>query len=391
MTDPRSSSAARPSVDQPVQMLGGLTPDQFMRRYWQKKPLLIRNAFPGFRPLLSRPELFALAAQESVESRLIVHRPAGWQLRHGPFHRGAFPPFKQKRWTLLVQGVDLHLDAAHELLGRFRFLPDARLDDLMISWASDGGGVGPHFDSYDVFLLQASGQRLWRIGRQKDLSLEQGVPLKILSRFEPEQEHLLNPGDMLYLPPRWAHDGVAVGDDCMTYSAGFRVPQRGGLAAELLQRMADMHEDPTLYRDPGQRATDHPAQMPEELAAFAADALARMVSDRTSMACALGEVMTEPKPQVWFEEPAQAWRVAALRLDRRTRMMYDARHLFINGESHRAGGADARLMRSLADRRGLELVQVQRASEQAQALLRDWFEAGWLHLEAGASVREDED
>lgn len=389
MTPPRDPSAARSGVDLPTPMLGGLTPAQFMRRYWQKKPLLIRNAFPGFRPLLSRPELFALAAQDSVESRLIVHKPAGWQLRHGPFARGAFPPFKQKRWTLLVQGVDLHLDTAHELLGRFRFLPDARLDDLMISWASDGGGVGPHFDSYDVFLLQASGQRLWRIGRQKDLSLEPDVPLKILSHFEPEQEHLLNPGDMLYLPPRWAHDGIAVGDDCMTYSAGFRVPQRGGLAAELLQRMADMHEDPTLYRDPGQEATDHPAQMPQELAAFATDALARMLADRASMACALGEVMTEPKPNVWFEEPGQPWSAQAVRLDRRTRMMYDATHLFINGESYRAGGADARLMRGLADRRGLGLAQVQRASEQARALLRDWFEAGWLHLVPRADACEN--
>lgn len=383
MTPHTDSSAGAPSVDLPAQMLGGMTPARFMQRYWQKKPLLIRNAFPGFQPLLTRPELFALAAQESVESRLIVHKPAGWQLRHGPFARTALPPLKQKRWTLLVQGVDLHLDAAHELLGRFRFVPDARLDDLMISWASDGGGVGPHFDSYDVFLLQASGQRLWRIGRQKDLSLEQGVPLKILSNFEPEQEHLLNPGDMLYLPPRWAHDGIAVGDDCMTYSAGFRVPQRAGLAAELLQRMADEFEDSTLYRDPGQEATDHPAAMPPSLEAFAADALQRMLADRTSLACALGEVMTEPKPRVWFEEPVGPWQPGvALRLDRRTRMMYDARHLFINGESFRAGGADARLMRVLADERRLGAAQVRRASADAQALLKDWFDAGWLHVES---------
>ncbi|MDO9201310.1 MAG: cupin domain-containing protein, partial [Hydrogenophaga sp.] len=182
-----------------------------MRRYWQKKPLLIRNAVPGFKPFLTRPQLFAMAADEAVESRLIVHQAQGWTLKHGPLARTALPPIKQPRWTLLVQGVDLHVNAAHELLQRFRFVPDARLDDLMISWASDGGGVGPHFDSYDVFLLQASGQRHWRIGRQKDLTLEEGVPLKILSHFEPEEEHLLNPGDMLYLPPRWAHDGVAVG------------------------------------------------------------------------------------------------------------------------------------------------------------------------------------
>lgn len=377
-------------MDLPAQMLGGMSPARFMQRYWQKKPLLIRNAFPGFQPLLTRPELFALAAQESVESRLIVHKPAGWQLRHGPFARTAFPPLKQKRWTLLVQGVDLHLDAAHDLLGRFRFVPDARLDDLMISWASDGGGVGPHFDSYDVFLLQASGQRLWRIGRQKDLSLEPDVPLKILSNFEPEQEHLLNPGDMLYLPPRWAHDGIAVGDDCMTYSAGFRVPQRGGLAGELLQRMADEFEDSTLYRDPGQEATDHPAAMPASLEAFAADALQRMLAERTSLACALGEVMTEPKPRVWFEEPVGPWQPGtALRLDRRTRMMYDSRHLFINGESFRAGGADARLMRVLADQRRLGAAQVRRASADAQALLKDWFEAGWLHAESTAGGEKD--
>lgn len=361
-------------------MLGGLSPQQFMRRYWQKKPLLIRNAFPGFQPLLTRPELFALAAQESVESRLIVHKPAGWQLKHGPFARTAFPPLKQKRWTMLVQGVDLHLDAAHELLGRFRFVPDARLDDLMISWASDGGGVGPHFDSYDVFLLQASGQRLWRIGRQKDLSLEPDVPLKILNNFEPEEEHLLGPGDMLYLPPRWAHDGIAVGDDCMTYSMGFRVPQRGGLAGELLQRMADEFDDATLYRDPDQPATDTPAAMPAALEAFAADGLQRLLAQRTLLACALGEVMTEPKPRVWFDEPGHDWTLGAIALDRRTRMMYDDKHVFINGESFRAGGADARLMRALADHRVLGAAQVQRASHDAQTLLQDWFEAGWLHL-----------
>ncbi|MFP8777576.1 JmjC domain-containing protein [Hydrogenophaga sp. RWCD_12] len=380
MTPHTESSQGALPVDQPAQMLGGLTPAQFMRRYWQKKPLLIRNAFPGFQPLLSRAQLFAMAGQEAVESRLIVHRESGWKLRHGPFGKSAFPPFRQPRWSLLVQGVDLHLDPAHALLQRFRFVPDARVDDLMISWASDGGGVGPHFDSYDVFLLQASGQRLWRIGRQKDLSLEQGVPLKILSHFQPEEEHLLNPGDMLYLPPRWAHDGIAVGDDCMTYSAGFRVPQRGGLAGELALRMADEFEDTTLYRDPGQPATANAAEIPAGLQDFAADALQRMLADRRSLACALGEVMTEPKPRVWFDEPAIEWSEAGVRLDRRTRMMYDADHVFINGEGFRAAGADARLMRELADRRELAVQRVSRASEGARQLLRDWFEAGWLHL-----------
>jgi len=379
MTVLSRAATADDATRTPTPLLGGLSLAQFMHRHWQKKPLLVRQAVPGMRPLLDRKALFELAGREEVESRLIVQGEQGWRLRHGPFSRAQVPPFSRSGWTLLVQGVDLHVDAAHALMQRFRFVPDARLDDLMISWASDGGGVGPHVDSYDVFLLQAQGRRRWRIGRQKDLSLQPGVPLKILTNFEPEQEHVLEAGDMLYLPPEWAHDGVAVGGDCMTYSIGFRVPQRGGLAAELVQRMADAFEDEALYRDPAQPATATPAAMPVALAGFAADGLRRLIADGASLACALGEVMTEPKPKVWFDEPAQAWAAGAVRLDRRTRMMYDDRHVFINGESFRAGGADARLMRELADRRCLPASRVARASAPAQALLKDWHDAGWLH------------
>ncbi len=380
MTPTRSASSTVPSPDRPCALLGSLSPAGFMRRHWQKKPLLIRAALPMPVPLPNRQALFAMAADDAVESRLIEHKRSGWTLRHGPFPAGSLPPLKRAGWTLLVQGVDTHLDAAHELLQRFRFVPDARLDDLMISWASDGAGVGPHFDSYDVFLLQLSGQRRWRIGRQRDFSLEPGVPLKILSHFEPEEEHVLDPGDMLYLPPRWAHDGVAVGGDCMTCSIGFRAPERGGLAGELLQRMADEFEDAALYRDPGQPATATPAAMPAALEAFAADALRRLLARRQALACSLGEVMTEPKPRVWFDEPDRAWTPGALRLDRRTRMMYDKRHVFINGESFLAGGADARLMRRLADHRRLTPREVSSASGDALALLEDWYEAGWLRL-----------
>ena len=142
---------------------------------------------------------------------------------------------------------------AHSLLQQFRFVPDARLDDLMISWASDGGGVGPHVDSYDVFLLQAGGRRRWRIARRYDAALDARAPLKVLRRFVAEHEYVLEPGDLLYLPPDWAHEGVAVGGNCMTCSIGMRAPQRGALAAELAQRLAETYDDPTLYRDAGQR------------------------------------------------------------------------------------------------------------------------------------------
>lgn len=382
-----------PPLNEPLALLGGLSPDGFMRRHWQKKPLLIRQAIAGFQPLLSEAALFDLAAREEVESRLIVRdadsaagrkvrrgaqRPSPWQLIHGPIGAADWPPRHQPGWTFLVQGVDLHCDAVHALMQRFRFLPDARLDDVMISWATRTGGVGPHFDSYDVFLLQAAGTRRWRIGRQADRSLQPDVPLKILSRFEPEEEHLLEPGDMLYLPPGWSHDGIAESDGCMTYSIGFRVPKRNDLMGEVLLRMTEAYEDDTLYKDAQQSATSSPAAVPESLQAFAADALARLAGDARSLACALGEVMTDPKPRVWFDEPETEWDGGAIRLDRRTRMMYDAHHVFINGDSFRASGADARLMRRLADQRQLSDAHVRKASVQAQSLLAEWHAAGWL-------------
>lgn len=193
------------NINEPLQLLGGISPKTFMQRYWHKKPLLIRQAIPGFKPLLERKALFDLAARDDVESRLVVQASADgtqpWALHHGPFSRRALPSLKQSGWTVLVQGVDLLDDSVHALMNQFRFAPDARLDDLMISYATDTGGVGPHYDSYDVFLLQAHGQRRWRIGKQKDLTLLPDMPVKILANFEPEIEYVLEPGDMLYLPP----------------------------------------------------------------------------------------------------------------------------------------------------------------------------------------------
>jgi len=369
----------RVRVDRPLRLLAGLTPAQFMRRHWQKAPLVVHGAMPGFRPPLSRARLFALAADENVESRLIVRRGrSGWTLKHGPFARSALPPLKRPHWTLLVQGVDLHDDAAQALLQSFRFVPDARLDDLMISWASDGGGVGPHFDSYDVFLLQAHGRRLWRIGRTHDARLDSNAPLKILRRFVPEQELVLDAGDMLYLPPQWSHDGVAVGGDCMTYSIGMRAPQRGELAAELVARLADSLDDATLYRDARQSATSRPAAIPTRLQTFAAAAVRSLVAAPGATERVLGELLSEPKPHVLFERARGAWRPGAVELDRRTRMLYDARHVYINGDSVRAAGKDAALLRRLADERGLDARAVRGAGRAARALLHEWFDAGWL-------------
>jgi 50S ribosomal protein L16 3-hydroxylase len=373
------------STTQPLALLGGLSPQQFMQRHWQKKPLLVRGAVPDLQPLLSRTELFELASRDEVESRLVLRSGTGWTMRKGPLQRRALPPLSRADWTLLVQGVDLHDDRAHALMSQFRFVPDARLDDLMISWASDGGGVGPHFDSYDVFLLQAQGRRRWRIGRQKDLELQEGVPLKILANFEPQHDYVLEPGDMLYLPPRYAHDGIADGE-CQTYSIGFRAPARGELARELLQRLAEDADDeagPALYRDAGAPAVDSPGAIPAGLQQFAADAMRAALADPAALDRALGEYLTEPKANVWFDGAAAPRTLGALALDRRSRMMHDARHVFLNGESWRAAGRDATLMRRLADRRALSAADVARASEGAVQLLRDWCEAGWLHPQPG--------
>lgn len=373
-------------IQQPLTLLGGLTPAQFMRRYWQKKPLLVRQAIPHFSPPVLRAELFSLAAQEGVESRLVQSLKGAWKLRHGPFGRRALPALQQPKWTLLVQGVDLHNDAVHALMQQFRFVPEARLDDLMISYASDGGGVGPHFDSYDVFLLQAHGTRRWRIGRQKDLTLREGIPLKVLAQFEPEAEYVLEPGDMLYLPPRYAHDGIAQGE-CMTYSIGFKVPSRAELAQELLSRAAedaaDQDESPQLYRDAQQEAVAQPAAIPAALQGFARDSLARALAQPWVLERALGEYLTEPKPSVWFEPGAAGGMLEGVRLDRRSRMMYDTHHVFINGESYRAAGRDATLMRRLADERQLTARELTRASDDALELLSSWCDAGWVHAWAG--------
>lgn len=375
-------------VTQALPLLGGISPQVFMKRHWQKKPLLVRQAVPGFKPLLSRTQLFELAADEDAQTRMVIQKPGktpGWRLKQGPFQRRALPPLKQPGWTILVQGVDLHHEGVHQLMNQFRFVPDARLDDLMISFATDTGGVGPHLDSYDVFLLQAHGQRRWRIGRQKDVSLQPDVPLKILSNFVPEQEFVLEPGDMLYLPPGYAHDGIAQGE-CMTYSIGFRIPNRGELARELLQRLAEDAEDEVgvaLYRDPHQSAVVQPGQIPAQMLEFAQQALQDALKDPLAFARGLGEYMTEPKPRVWFDvhedSSALDFPDKGLRLDRRTRMMFDANHIFINGESFAASGRDALAMRQMANERVLDVRTVRRLSVQARHLIDTWRIAGWLH------------
>jgi 50S ribosomal protein L16 3-hydroxylase len=369
--------------DRPLALLGGLAPAQFMRRHWQRKPLLVRRALADAAPPLSRAALFNLAGRDDVESRLVVRDGRQWSVRRGPLPRRALPPLASPNWTLLVQGLDLHVDEAHALLSRFRFVPDVRLDDLMLSYAGDGGGVGPHIDSYDVFLLQLSGRRRWRFGPCSRPALRDDVPLKMLAAFEPTDSHVLEPGDLLYLPPGWAHEGTAVGPQCMTASIGFRAPTQVELAQALLVRMADEGDDDRSrrYRDVRQEATVRPGALPAALRAFARQAVARALRQHGAVDRALGEWLTEPKSQVFFDRAAGAvlHEHAAVVLDRRTRMAYVDRQVFINGESFTAGGRDAALVRRLADARQLPASEVSRLSPGARALIAEWLVAGWMH------------
>ncbi len=387
-------------IHAPTPLLGGYSPAVFMRTYWQKKPLLIRQAIAGFRSPISAAGLKKLARRDDVESRLIWQENNEWNMENGPFAR--FPKISEPNWSLLVQSVDLHDDAAAALMQQFRFIPDARLDDIMISLASMSGGVGPHFDSYDVFLLQGSGQRRWRISQQKDLSLVPDIPCKILQHFEAEQEFVLEPGDMLYLPPHVAHDGVSLSDECITVSIGFRAPPLAVLARGLLEVAADQlsakaglgfgpYSTPPLpgpdlsgmFRDKGLPATTEPACLPDELVNSALAAVRKIDFNERMASRFLGCWLTEPNSLTVFpiaEDMTDLEDVIAengsLILDRRSRMIYRGNDLFINGEALEMK-ANA-VLKKFADTRRLDATDLNKASDATLSLLQEWMDDGWV-------------
>ncbi|MEO6565110.1 MAG: cupin domain-containing protein [Casimicrobiaceae bacterium] len=377
---PRLSPARSP-------LLGGATPASFLRRHWQKDALLIRGAIPDFVGLHTRTQLFALAQRDDVESRLLVREGRRWTMEHGPFPARVLRGLPATQWTLLVQGVNLHCDAADALLRRFAFLPFARLDDLMVSYAAPGGGVGPHFDSYDVFLLQGFGRRRWRYGRQDDLSLRPGLPVKILQRFVPAHDAVLEPGDMLYLPPAFAHDGIAV-DACTTYSIGFRAASHQELAEAFFDWLRDEVKLPGRYTDPAARPTPEPARVGATMVREAAAALARARWNRAAVARFLGAMLSEPKSHVVFEAPAggmsraridSALRRHGVKLDRRTQWLYDDVSIFLNGNVHPWPAGDRQPLMQLANLRALPASAVPALSADARAFLHQAHDDGYLH------------
>jgi 50S ribosomal protein L16 3-hydroxylase len=371
-----------------------LSPRDFLRRHWQKKPLLVRGALPGFRGVVDRQSLFALATRADVESRLVEYRASRWRVSRGPLERSRLERAGARNWTLLVHDVNHHSACAERLLRRFAFVPQARLDDVMASYAVAGGGVGPHFDSYDVFLIQGAGRRVWRLARPrtraKPFALDPRAPLRLIAGFRPEEEYLLEPGDLLYLPLGWGHEGVAL-EPCFTCSVGFRAPRGAELAAAFLDYLHERGLPDAGYRDPGLRPAARPARIGGGLARWAKAQLARIRWSAADVEAFLGEYLSAPKPHVVFRRPRRALahadfarrlpRSSAV-LDARTQLLYRGARLFLNGEALRAAPAQRRALALLADRRRSPGARLARAG--AADLVYDWYRCGYLHLEAGS-------
>lgn len=389
------------------QLLGGITPEQFLADYWQKKPLLIKQAIPNFKGLLSPNELAGLACEDNVQSRIVEEIKGEWYADHGPFDDDDFArlpdtPTADHRWTLLVQSVNHHLPEASALLQQFNFIPHARLDDLMVSYAPHGGGVGPHFDSYDVFLLQGKGKRLWRISEQTDLEVIEGAPLRILQRFETSQEWLVEAGDLLYLPPHLAHWGIAVSDgadDCMTYSVGFRAPKHQELATEFLGFMQDkLNQDKLIltgiYQDSDLTLQNHPAEISNSMITKVSEILQQIQWTEHDISEFLGTYLSTPKMDVVFDAHKKiSFKVfiercsrLGLSLDLKTQMLFAHQTIFINGESFTGTEDEFNLLEKLADNRQLKPADlVLCKNEQLLKQLYDWYLSGYLNFGANLS------
>ncbi len=271
--------------------------DHFLRDVWQQKPMLYRNAWTEWKNPLDPDELAGLACEAGVESRLITQRREDWRVEPGPIAEKRFGNLGKAPWTLLVQAVDHHVADVAALIEPFRFIPNWRIDDVMVSYASDGGGVGPHFDQYDVFLVQGLGTRRWQVGGlcDNDTELLPHDDLRLLANFEATHEWLLEPGDMLYVPPRFAHNGVAVGDDCMTYSVGFRAPSRSELIAHYVDDVLSRLSDDDRYGDAGLAAQHNPGEIsPDALSRLHAMVMTQL-ADPDAFARWFGEFNSTPK------------------------------------------------------------------------------------------------
>lgn len=383
-----------------MDMLGGLTPSEFLRNYWQKKPLVIRQAFPGFQCPVSPDELAGLACEEGVESRIVIENDDGkpWQLHNGPFTPDRFSDLPEQDWTLLVQGLDHWVPEIADLLEHFRFIPNWRLDDIMASYAPKGGSVGPHYDQYDVFLLQAQGHRRWTFGGQCDHTSPrvEGTPLRILSSWEGEETVTLAPGDMLYLPPGIGHHGVAE-DDCITLSVGFRAPTIDDILTGFTDFLCGQSDAAEHINDPDLKVQDNPGTIAPEVIDRLNGIIQEKVGNRRQLALWFGQYATAPKSLdivVPAEEPASEEALAEaisageqLRWNEGSRFAFyelgEDTALFVDGEQYLLKG-DARPLAPLlcaAARVDMQALSVFAADPALLGLLTTLYNQGSVYFE----------
>jgi len=369
-------------------LLGGMSVEKFLAEHWHKKPLLVRQALPNFGDWLNRESLSELACQENSEGRLVQFKRGECKLEYGPFEPETLQALPKRNWSLLVSGVNHLLPEADWLLHRFDFIPAARLDDLMVSFAPPGGGVGPHFDSYDVFLIQGQGRRRWEISAQDDLTTVEGAPLRILKEFRVDESWELEPGDMLYLPPQLAHNGVAL-TDCMTWSVGFRAPKAEEIVNQFLTYLQDKLELPGMYDDPDLKRSKHVAEIPTTMLDWTEKTIRAAARwDKADITDFLGRYLSEPKAHVYFDPPERPKSLAAftkaiqkkgLALDARSQMLFRGEAFFINGERLEASPGLSNMLKQLADKRYLLPSECMHAPEQEMiGLLYIWYQAGYL-------------
>jgi len=369
-------------ISRPRALFGGITRRVFLRDYWRRRPLLVRGALdPSVARIADLASLRRLAAREDVESRLVEIHRGRWHVRHGPIARDDYPVAAARRWTLLVNGANHHIAGAQQLLERFAFLSWARIDDVMASYAVPGGGVGPHVDSYDVFLVQGRGRRRWRIASPRAFELVESAPLRLIRDFQSEEEYVLAPGDMLYLPPGWGHDGVAL-EACTTLSVGFRAPRADELGAAFLDWLHEHRLPEGAQLAIASGAPGAPGEIHASIVNAAAAVLRSLRPSAADESRFIGEYLSTPKPHVVFRAPrrplppaafARALAHAGIVLDPKSILLYRGGLWFLNGEAVAPPRALRPFLRTLADTR--------RAAgwpAGSAALLHDWYRAGFI-------------
>ena len=352
-------------LDRKNHILGKISNDVFLKKYWQKKPLLIRDAIKNFKSPITEKDLFRIAQNENAISRLIEFKRGIWQVKYGPFKKLDLPKKINTPWTILVQNMNHHLPFAESFLNLFKFIPYARLDDLMVSFATKKGSVGPHFDSYDVFLFQAKGEREWKISEQKKFSLDKKSAIKIITNFKTKNTWVLKPGDLLYLPPNVGHWGVSQSDDCLTYSIGFRAPGTFEIQSKFLDFIQDnlITNKNDLYRDPNLNLQKNPAEINSNMIKKIQRIVNQLRWNTNSINNFIGQLLTEPIEGAVFETSKSMTAEVfikdlikkPLKLNPKTRMLFIKNNFFINGELIEADKKSIMYLKQLANDREISI------------------------------------